>query len=564
MVGILITDTHLLYSKWSQKGDDYTVSDFQYIKFSEPIKLVLKEKSKIQDILKNALQQISLKKEEVLIGIDDELLFHDKLKYDENFTKKEIWDYIQWETKQKWGELGNFYTTFAEADSHNPKYLHTVAAPTLLVTQIKGIITNLGATPVWSGPVSSIFLDSNLGRNKVYLLDDTSNIKFHYRSRDGYTDGTFKFEAGKPVIIASVGNKDELEEILSYPHELLKFVVADLISNKNNTYLRQYKHEKLIPFENINVDDVDVSEDVPFKLLNVLTILIKEFEYKGLFSFFTTTEIQERKYQGFEKPSKTEVVKETTVESNVSNTKEKRVKKRSKRRKKSIINKPTKSYWPYLLIVLAGIVGWFFLLNTATGKELKSRVFKEIGIENVVSGDVKTSVFEQQFHISSSVVKELSSLLPQLNSDNLVSFKLKDTKGTLELFSPDEIEFSARSSVQTRLDTIEGGVNQYIIFQFPKNIAFSTDVWTSVENFVQQVAKLSTKGELRKSADVTENSIIFTPIIIEVPSHAQLVSIIDLVNRTGDNILLRKISIENRFPEKEYKALIYISAVHPF
>ena len=118
--------------EWNSDKGNFSLEDLKYIPLSKPIKEVLKSQNALHTDLKSAIDRFQLKDKEVVIAIDDDLLYHDKFTTEESISNKEIWDYIQWETKQKWGELGNYYTTFAEKDSSTSSILHCVTCPSFL------------------------------------------------------------------------------------------------------------------------------------------------------------------------------------------------------------------------------------------------------------------------------------------------------------------------------------------------------------------------------------------------------------------------------------------------
>src|SRR5210317_1870172 len=138
MIGLIISDTHVLFGEWTSAKEEYSLEHLQYIPFSKSIKELIKSQNELHSVLDSSIKEFDLKGKEIVIAIDDDLLFHDKFATDESISNKEIWDYIQWETKQKWGELGNYYVTFAEKDSLTTSVLHCVTCPTLLISEIKG------------------------------------------------------------------------------------------------------------------------------------------------------------------------------------------------------------------------------------------------------------------------------------------------------------------------------------------------------------------------------------------------------------------------------------------
>jgi len=296
MNGLIISDNHILFGDWSSLKNNYVLNGLKYVPLSKSIKEVLKSQNTIRTVLKEALDKLPLKGNQVVIAIDDDLLYHDTFSSDESLTKREIWDYIQWETKQKWGELGNYYTTFAEIDSPNPNVLHSITCPSFLVSEIKAIITNQGGKPIWAGPVSTIYLENKEYRNAVFMTDDDSFIKFFYSGRDGYSEGKLRFIAGQPNVSVGIGDKDEQTNLFNLKNDSREFVTIDLISDTKNTYLRQFRHKRIIPFEGIDVKIDDIPEEISFKLLNALSIMIRDFEFENLVDFFHPTKIQERKY----------------------------------------------------------------------------------------------------------------------------------------------------------------------------------------------------------------------------------------------------------------------------
>ena len=302
MISLIITNTHILFGDWSSNKDKYVLNDLKYIALSKPIKEVLKAQNSIRTVLKEALDKFPTKGNQVAIAIDDELLFHDKFASEESLTKREIWDYIQWETKQKWGELGNYYTTFAEIDSPNPNVLHSITCPAFLITEIKALITSQGGKLIWAGPVSTIYLENSQYRNAIYMIDDESFIKFFYRGRDGYSEGKLRFIAGQPSITVGIGDKEEQTSIFKSPNDARDFISID-VSDAKNTYLRQYRHKRIVPFDGIDVKVDDIPEDVSFRSLNALSIMIRDFSFDNLVDFFNPTKIQDRKYTGIGKLS---------------------------------------------------------------------------------------------------------------------------------------------------------------------------------------------------------------------------------------------------------------------
>jgi hypothetical protein len=133
--------------------------------------------------------------------------------------------------------------------------------------------------------------------------DDDSFIKFFYRGRDGYGEGKLRFIAGQPSVTVGIGDKEEQTGLFKSISDAREFVSIDLISDSKNTYLRQFRHKRIVPFDGIEVKIDDVPEEISFISLNTLSIMIRDFSFDNLVSFFDPTQIQHRKYTGIGKIS---------------------------------------------------------------------------------------------------------------------------------------------------------------------------------------------------------------------------------------------------------------------
>ncbi len=479
MTGLIITDTHILFGEWSSNKDKYILNELKYIALSKPIKEVLKSQNDISTVLKEALDKFPIKGNQVAIAIDDELLYHDKFASDESLTKREIWDYVQWETKQKWGELGNYYTTFAEIDSPNPNVLHSITCPAFLVTEIKVIIANQGGKPIWAGPVSTIYLESSHYRNAIFMTDDDSFIKFFYRGHDGYSEGKLRFIADQPNVTVGIGDKEEQSNLFSSPSDNREFVTIDLISDTKNTYLRQYKHKRIMPFEGIEVKIDDIPEDISFKVLNALSIMISDFSFNNLVDFFNPTQIQDRKYKESGKLSSKDNgnhidVTDEPIEAKLPvkrKTRPKKIKQVKEKRKNRIL-------LPFLLIILLGLLG-YYLFYTEKGKNFLSDLKEKIGLTESTDRTAGLILFDQQFTKSAALIKTYSKLTSIVSPDSIISFKLIDTSGSIEFIGKDSIDIPNFEPTHYSIEPIDccGGIKQQVDFIIKPLPDIRSNIW---------------------------------------------------------------------------------------
>ncbi|MCJ7802527.1 MAG: hypothetical protein MUP82_09265, partial [Candidatus Marinimicrobia bacterium] len=473
MNSLIITNTHILFGEWSSIKENYILNDLKYVALSKSIKEVLKSQNIIRTILKEALDNFPVNGNHVVIAIDDDLLYHDKFTSEESLTKREIWDYIQWEAKQKWGELGNYYTTFAEIDSPNPNALHSITCPAFLVSEIKALITNKGGKPIWAGPLSTIYLENSEYRNAIYMREDDAYIKFFYRGRDGYSEGKLRFIAGQPNVTVGIGDKEEQNSLFSTPSDAREFVSIDLISDTKNAYLRQYRYKRIVPFDGIDVKIDDIPENVSFISLNALSIIIRDFSFDNLVNFFDPIQIQDRKYKGVgklsfdqegnrinkeelsEKPAKTAIdlnIRKERADKRQSKiykaekkrTEKERVKKERADKKKHQIKEDAKdknkhkevNIFPFLLIVLLGLSG-YYLFFTEGGKDSLSKFKEKMNFTKTTDIPDGSITFDQQFNQSASLVKTYSTLSSIVSPDSIISLNLVDASGSIAFVGQD-------------------------------------------------------------------------------------------------------------------------------
>lgn len=567
MIALIVSDKHILLGEWNSDKGTFSLEDLKYIPLSNSIKEDLKSQNALHTNLKSAIDRFQLKDKDVVIAIDDDLLYHDKFTTDESISNKEIWDYIQWETKQKWGELGSFYTTFAEKDSTSASILHCVTCPSFLISEIKTIVANKRGNPIWAGPISSIFLENKEISNGVYMIDDESFVKFYFRGRDGYSEGKLRFISGQPSISVLVGEKEEQAKLFKIKNDVFKFVTIDLIPDSKNSNLRQYKPQRMIPFEGIVVNVEDIPENISFKILNTLSVLIKDFSFKYLINFFNPNQIQEKNYEGlgkigFDEDGKR--IEEKSTTSKLEPKREKNSKKNKKVRKKRKSYKKKRSLLPYLLLVLLGAIVYYFIFNDS-GKDILSTVKEKIGITDSKNRTYSLIYFDNQLNKSKGIIKTYNDLTSFITTDSIEKLELLNNSGSIEFVGGDSIDIPNIIPTNYSIDSNDdgSGIKQTMTFDLGFVTATKNNIFINSEDVVDQLRNTFIVDPIRVLENITESGTTFTPIILQVDS-------IDLVNKLikyfefiGDNVIVRKISISNSIPTEEFSCMFYISVFEP-
>ena len=566
MIALIVSDTHILMGEWNSGKGNFSLEDLKYIPLSNSIKEVLKSQNALQTDLKSAINRFQLKGKDVIIAIDDDLLYHDKFTTDESISNKEIWNYIQWETKQKWGELGHFYTTFAEKDSVSSSILHCVTCPSFLISEIKTIVANKRGNPIWAGPISSIFLENKEISNGVYMVDDESFVKFYFRGRDGYSEGKLRFLSGQPNISVLVGDKEEQTKLFKTQNDVFKFVTIDLIPDSKNTNLRQYKPQRMIPFEGIVVNVEDVPEDISFKFLNALSILIKDFSFKYLINFFNPNQIQEKNYEGLGEIGFDESGNRVEGESTTSKLKPKKegINKTKKVRKKRRRHNKKRSLLPYLLLVLLGAIVYYFIFNE-NGKDLFSTLKEKIGLPNSTNDSNIIMHFDSELNRSKGIIESYSNLTSVISPDSILSLVLLNNAGSIEFIGGDSLDIPNINPTNYSVDPIEdgNGIKQTVDFDINFIVATKNNIWMSDDEVINQLKNTFLIDQVRVLENITENGLTYKPIIIRVDSVDMVDKLTKYFEFIGDNVIVRKISIINSIPTSEFSCTFYISVYKP-
>jgi len=564
MIGLIVTDTHILFGEWVTTKGSYSLDVLKHIPFQKSIKEVLKSQNVIHSVLQTTLERFQFKGKDVLVAIDDDLLYHDKFNSDENLSNKEIWEYIQWETKQKWGELGNYYTTFAEKDSPNVSILHTVTSPSFLISEIKTIIANKRGNPVWAGPVSSIYLENTEYSNAVYLIDDDSFIKFYFRGRDGFSEGKLRFMSGQPTISVLVGDKDEQNKLFNTKNDVFNFVTVDLISESKNSSLRQYKPNRMIPFEGVNVKVEDVPENIPFKALNAFTILIKDFTYKYLINFFNPSQIQEKKYDGlgeldFNEKEGIAQPKAKQPDEQVNHQSTKKVKKVKKKRRRK---KKNSSLLPFLLIVLLGAAIYYFFFDN-NGKDLLETFKQKIGISDQVDKESSQLHFDNQFNYSKSILDTYSEIISHVSYDSILQLSINKNHGFIEYIGSDSL-IADIQLFEYNTGSLDGIKIQSIEFDTEIKTSVKSNTWLDFGTIINQLQNTFQVDRIRTLDVLKVKGTSYHPIIFELNSPDEIDTILQYLNLVADNVIVRKINISNELPLDNFIATFYVAVFEPF
>jgi hypothetical protein len=436
------------------------------------------------------------------------------------------------------------------------------------VSEIKALVTNQSGKPIWAGPLSTIYLENSEYRNAIYMADDDDTyIKFFYRGRDGYNEGKLRFIAGQPNVTVGIGNKEEQTNLFSSPNDAMEIVTIDLISDTKNTYLRQFKYKRIIPFEGIEVKIDDIPEDLSFKLLNALSIMIRDFSFDNLVDFFNPSKIQDTKYEGIgkiafnPKGERVEVIENDTPKEPdpaiIRKNRKKKVRKAKEKRNNKVL-------LPFLLVILFGLLG-YYLFYTEIGKDLLLDIKEKIGLTKSVENSDSLIFFDQQFNQSASLVKTYSTLSSIVSPDSIISLNITDASGSIAFVGKDSLDIPNFKYTDYSIESIDccGGVKQKVDFDIKPLQAIRSNIWLNSSDVVDQLQSSLGITKIRQLDMINENGTKYNPIIFEVDSLSLIDNTIQYLKFVSDNVIVRKIDIANTPPNNNYTGKFYIAVFEP-
>ena len=568
MVGLVISDTFLLCGAWSRDGDSSVLQSLGRVPFTESISSIIYDEAELNSVLASALRKSKetypFDGQDVVVGLPDKIITHSIVESDQDLSREDCIDYIYWLESQKVRPNSQAVSIFGQVYLPDESNIHVCSVANALIRTIKLTITELGGTPHWMGPVSSLYLDGS-GMSEAAIIQRIGNqYNFMKVQNNRFDMGKVAFTGGVPKVISTTDEKNEITlAALGLEESELDDIPVFCPQKLGRQSTAAWESSDLripSPFKGVDINDQYVG-GIPEFEANQLTQLITSHSVGHSFNFFDEPGIVDF---FFTNVIPTQVEEDVIAETEVKDEKEEVIEK--------VVHQIVTG--PALGLIL--IVGLFIGFNIFKLKrELNNQYFgvdKGFSIER--SGEPINEISKPKgiqppsnnlLKQSKSITSALLSILTQTDLDRYNSLTISKSFVSLEYLSGINPNIENILDVSPTSFSVEATGQDstiflwYYSFDLPEN---SRDVATgdlSKMDLMIQLDTLLTDYSLKYFEQVFTENQIYGPMLIWVRNKADILQASAIISNVGDEILLRKFVLFNEADHPEPRAGFYVS-----
>ena len=573
MVALVLSDTFLLTASWDDNDGDKVVSGVLQIPFTESISSLLHDESELNAVLASALRQAKeanpFEGQKIYVGLPDAFVEHSIVPVEKDLSNNDHLNYIEWLESQKGRSEKHSVYLFGQVYFPSEHSIHVCSISRALVRTLKLSISELGGSPYWLGPVSSLYLDGS-GMSEAAMIHRRGNkYSFMKVQNNIFGMGTITFSGGVAKVASTT---DESDEMTLAALGLEKSELDDIPIFCPQKLGRQAKSawelsdfRMSTPFENIVVDDVN-TQKLPYYEANILTQLINSiglehsfnlFGEPGITEFFFTQVIPED--DALENDG--EVVEETTIE---------------EERKEVIIDQEQKPQSLMglslaILLIVGAFIGFNYLklqdqLNNPFFGLNKDFVITRSGIDDSTS--IKppdkfppVDLIKQSRAISSSII----SLFTETDLNRYNALTITKSFLSLEYLSGVNPNIENILGIEPTSFSVEATGKDstiflwYYSFELPMLEATPAPGELSKIDLMVQMDTTLTDYSLKYFEQVFTKNQIYGPLLVWVRGKADILQASAIISNVNDSILLRKFVLFNQSDNPNPRAGFYVS-----
>jgi len=188
-----------------------------------------------------------------------------------------------------------------------------------------------------------------------------------------------------------------------------------------------------------------------------------------------------------------------------------------------------------------------------------------IGVSDTSDNSETLALFDSYLNESIAILESFEKLTTEISVENIFSLDIIGNSGTLEFAGTDSLNITSITSTNYVLEPIEccGGVKQYIEFDIGYIAGMKNDIWIESEEIVKQLEETLQVEQVRILESISDNNMVYTPLIFQVNTQELLVKITQYLKFIGDNVVTRKVVFTNTPPETNINTTFYISVFEP-
>ena len=573
MVGLVLSDTFLLTASWDDNDGDKVASGILQIPFTESISSLLHDESELNAVLASALRQAReanpFEGQKIYVGLPDAFVEHSIVPVEKDLSNNDHLNYIQWLESQKGRSEKHSVYLFGQVYFPSEHSIHVCSISRALVRTLKLSISELGGSPHWLGPVSSLYLDGS-GMSEAAMIHRRGNKYSFMKVQDNiFGMGTITFSGGVAKVASTT---DESDEITLAALGLEKSELDDIPIFCPQKLGRQAKSawelsdfRMSTPFENIVVNDVN-TQKLPYYEANILTQLINSiglehsfnlFGEPGITEFFFTQVIPED--DALENDEA--VVEETTIEEE-----KEEVIIEQEQKPQSLVGLSLS-----ILLIVGAFIGFNYLklqdrLNNPFFGVNKDFVITRSGIDDSTS--IKPAekfppvdLIKESRAISSSII----SLFTETDLNRYNALTITKSFLSLEYLSGVNPNIENILGIEPTSFSVEATGKDstiflwYYSFELPIMEATPSPGELSKIDLMVQMDTTLTDYSLKYFEQVFTKNQIYGPLLIWVRGKADILQASAIISNVNDSILLRKFVLFNQSDNPNPRAGFYVS-----
>ncbi len=558
MISLVLSNSHLLCGQWSTGKDSSIITSLTLVELTHEFNELINKRSEINSVINIAFKQLSEKHNfediTVEISLEDNLFYHDRFKGESLLSKSEVWDYIKWETKQKWGKFGDNFATYCEVYKEKPDQYHTVTCNSRILESLKDEVISMGGQLRWLGPNSTLLLGPYFEIDKIFVLNEGSFYRVFHRSEGGFNHGRIRFLKSGIKFTEVVGNKDELENVFNTRRERKSFFMLEPVSEKRQSHWENYNIIELIPFEKIDIEGIETPKKINVRYLNILTAMINRDPNLKILNLVNPPGIfelsaEERKFEDKHLHEIPSLVERSSNENKISPlTKIKR-----------------KKGWKYLFIIILASGLGLFLLNSPTSY---LKYFDKIGKPSQFSAEkhfLAESLIDSISSQSNAIIEALYKILQTDTYNDLKSLTIKGANADYDITSSDSsivtsiIAGNIKSFEMTDIECCGGilsSVRTMLAFLQPDTMDVSGGV-TTMEFEAYLNSDLPTVN-YTKLDEEESTDYFYDTFILQMDNINDLRSFLESGKDLGNNLVVRKVTFDRDLESDSIEILIYL------
>ena len=573
MVGLVLSDTFLLTASWDDNDGDKVASGILQIPFTESISSLLHDESELNAVLASALRQAReanpFEGQKIYVGLPDAFVEHSIVPVEKDLSNNDHLNYIQWLESQKGRPEKHSVYLFGQVYFPSEHSIHVCSISRALVRTLKLSISELGGSPHWLGPVSSLYLDGS-GMSEAAMIHRRGNKYSFMKVQDNiFGMGTITFSGGVAKVASTT---DESDEITLAALGLEKSELDDIPIFCPQKLGRQAKSawelsdfRMSTPFENIILNDEN-TQKLPYYEANILTQLINSIGLEHSFNLFGEPGITEFFFTQVIPEDDALENDEAVVEETTTEEEKEEVIIEQEQKPQSLVGLSLS-----ILLIVGAFIGFNYLklqdrLNNPFFGVNKDFVITRSGIDDSTS--IKPAekfppvdLIRQSRAISSSII----SLFTETDLNRYNALTITKSFLSLEYLSGVNPNIENILGVEPTSFSVEATGKDstiflwYYSFELPIMEATPSPGELSKIDLMVQMDTTLTDYSLKYFEQVFTKNQIYGPLLIWVRGKADILQASAIISNVNDSILLRKFVLFNQSDNPNPRAGFYVS-----